>query len=323
MAKKALIIGVSGQDGAYLAQFLLEKGYEVCGTSRDHEVSQFKNLQALGIRDKVRLCSMVTSDFRSVITTLQNIGADEIYNLAGQTSVGMSFAYPVETFESISVGTVNILECLRLLKHPSRFYNAGSSEVFGNTRTPADEDAPFSPRSPYATAKAAAHYTVANYRDAYGLFACSGILFNHESPLRLARFVTSKIVSTAVRIADGSKETLKLGNIDIHRDWGWAPDYVDAMWRMLQHDGPQDFVVATGVMHSLREFVDKTFDLLGLDSMDHVETDTSLLRPSDIECSVGYPRKAKDLLHWEATHNFTTIITKLIESERQRSAAAA
>ena len=223
MRKKALIIGVSGQDGAYLAKLLLEKGYEVYGTSRDHEVSSFANLVTLGIRDRVKTMSMVTSDFRSVLTALQRAEADEVYNLAGQTSVGMSFEYPVETFDSILIGTMNLLECLRLFRHPSRFYNAGSSEVFGNTKKPATETTPFPPRSPYAAAKAAAQYAVTNYREAYGLFACTGILFNHESPLRPARFVTQKIVSTAVRIANGSKEKLTLGRLDIRRDWGWAP----------------------------------------------------------------------------------------------------
>jgi len=316
MEKRALIFGVSGQDGAYLVQLLLERGYQVHGTSRDHEVSSFRNLSILGIKDRVHLRSMDASDFRSVLTTLQAVNAHEIYNLAGQTSVGMSFAYPVETFNSISVGTINILECLRLLKHPARFYNAGSSEVFGNTPTPADEETPFRPRSPYATAKAAAHYSVANYRDAYGLFACTGILFNHESPLRPSRFVTRKIVSAAVRIANGSKETLKLGNLNIHRDWGWAPDYVEVMWQMLQQDTAHDFVVATGVMHSLKSFVDMVFAGVGLDWKNHVEIDETLFRPSDIERSVGHPQKARDLLNWQARHNFNSIVTKLIEEEK-------
>ena len=262
--KKALIIGVSGQDGAYLAKLLLEKGYEVHGTSRDHEVSSFTNLSALGIKNHLQLNSMVTSDFRSVLTALQKADADEIYNLAGQTSVGMSFSYPVETFDSILIGTMNLLECIRLLKKPCRFYNAGSSEVFGNTERPADEETKYHPRSPYATAKAAAHYAVANYREAYGLFAATGVLFNHESPLRPSRFVTRKIVSTAVRIANGSKERLQLGNVDVHRDWGWAPEYVEAMWRILQHDQAEDFVIATGQMHSLSQFVDQVFAVLGL-----------------------------------------------------------
>jgi len=314
--KKALIIGVSGQDGAYLAKLLLEKGYEVHGTSRDHEVSSFTNLSALGIKNRVQLNSMVTSDFRSVLTALQKADADEIYNLAGQTSVGMSFSYPVETFDSILIGTMNLLECIRLLKKPCRFYNAGSSEVFGNTETPADEETKYHPRSPYATAKAAAHYAVANYREAYGLFAATGVLFNHESPLRPSRFVTRKIVSTAVRIANGSKERLQLGNVDVHRDWGWAPEYVEAMWRILQHDQAEDFVIATGHMHSLSQFVDQVFDVLGLAAKEHVDVDRSLLRPLDIAQSVGNPEKARRLLGWSARIGFEQLVTLLIEGEQ-------
>jgi GDPmannose 4,6-dehydratase len=316
MAKKALVIGISGQDGAYLAQLLLSKGYEVYGTSRDHEVGSFKNLQTLGIKDQVKLTSMVTSDFRSVLTALQKADADEIYNLAGQTSVGMSFEYPVETFDSIMIGTMNLLECIRLLKKTVRFYNAGSSEVFGNTPTPADEDTPFRPRSPYATAKAAAHYAVANYREAYGLFAATGILFNHESPLRPERFVTQKIIKAAVRIANGSKERLKLGNLDIHRDWGWAPDYVDAMWRILQVEQADDFVIATGEMHSLNEFLEKAFEVVGLNAWDHVDEDPSLLRPSDIKKSVGNPGKANENIGWHPKIKFESIINQLVNSER-------
>jgi GDPmannose 4,6-dehydratase len=313
--KKALIIGVSGQDGAYLAKLLLEKGYEVHGTSRDHEVSTFGNLTKLGIKDRVKLTSMVTSDFRSVLTALQMADADEIYNLAGQTSVGMSFAYPVETFDSILIGTMNLLECVRLLKKPCRLYNAGSSEVFGNTEKPADETTNYHPRSPYATAKAAAHYAVANYREAYGLFAATGILFNHESPLRPSRFVTRKIVSTAVRIANGSKERLQLGNLDVHRDWGWAPEYVDAMWRILQRDEAEDFVIATGKMHSLAQFVDHVFVALGLDAKAHVDADSSLLRPLDIAQSVGNPEKAQQLLGWTARVGFNELVLKLVQGE--------
>lgn len=322
MKPKALIIGVSGQDGAYLADLLLGKGYEVHGTSRDHEASGFGNLAKLEIRERVHCHSMSLGDFRSVLTVLQEILPDEIYNLGGQTSVGLSFSYPVETFESISVGTINILECLRLLKFPVRFYNAGSSEVFGNTLTPASEESHYKPRSPYATAKAAAHFAVANYREAYGLFACTGLLFNHESPLRPARFVTRKIVSTAVRIAQGSGEQLRLGNLDIHRDWGWAPEYVDAMWRILQHEKPEDFVIATGQMHSLRDFVEMVFITLGLRSDDHVESDASLLRPSDIEKSVGNPQKAKTLLGWSAQKQLPQIVESLIYEEQKLVARA-
>jgi GDPmannose 4,6-dehydratase len=258
---------------------------------------------------------MVTSDFRSVLTALQRADADEIYNLAGQTSVGMSFAYPVETFESILIGTMNLLECIRLLKKPVKFYNAGSSEVFGNTPRPATEQTPCHPRSPYATAKAAAHYAVSNYREAYGLFASTGILFNHESPLRPQRFVTSKIVSTAVRISRGSKEKLVLGKMDVYRDWGWAPDYVEAMWRMLQSDRSDDFVVATGHQHSLRQFVQKTFQHLGLSWRQHVESDPSFLRPSDITRSVGDASKARRRLGWKARLDFSGIIAALVEAE--------
>jgi GDPmannose 4,6-dehydratase len=257
---------------------------------------------------------MVTSDFRSVLTALQKADADEIYNLAGQTSVGMSFEYPVETFDSIMIGTMNLLECIRLLKKPVKFYNAGSSEVFGNTPVPANEETSFHPRSPYATAKAAAHYAVANYREAYGLFAATGILFNHESPLRPERFVTQKIVRAAVRIANGSQERLKLGNLDIYRDWGWAPDYVDAMWRIIQHEEPQDFVIATGRMHSLHDFVTKTFLALGLNSSDYVDSDSSLLRPADIAVSVGCPEKANRQLKWNASFDFDSIIKSLIKA---------
>ena len=312
--KKALIIGVSGQDGAYLAKLLLQKGYEVHGTSRDHEVSSFANLVSLGIRNRVKTMSMVTSDFRSVLTALQRAEADEIYNLAGQTSVGMSFAYPVETFESILIGTMNLLECLRLLRHPGRFYNAGSSEVFGNTKKPATETTPYHPRSPYAAAKAAAHFAVTNYREAYGLFACTGILFNHESPLRPARFVTQKIVSTAVRIANGSKEKLTLGRLDIRRDWGWAPEYVEAMWQMLQQEKPDDYVVATGKEHSLQQFVAETFRQLGLGWREHVVSDPKLFRPSDIERSCGNAAKANRKLGWKCRCGFSDIIRMLLST---------
>jgi len=316
LKKKALILGISGQDGAYLAKQLLQLGYEVHGTSRDHEVGSFSNLRKLGIKDNVHLGSMVTSDFRSVLTALQQADADEIYNLSGQTSVGMSFAYPMETFDSILIGTMNLLECLRLLKKPVKFYNAGSSEVFGNTEPAADENHHYHPRSPYATAKAAAHYAVTNYREAYGIFASTGILFNHESPLRPQRFVTSKIVSTALRIASGSKETLHLGKIDIYRDWGWAPDYVDAMWRILQHPEPDDFVIATGETHSLEDFVRITFEQLGLDWKEHVVSDPTLFRPSDIERSCGNPSKAKEKLGWVASKKFREIISELIQAEQ-------
>ena len=221
---KALIFGISGQDGALLARHLLERGYEVVGTSRDAQVSSFGNLVKLGVRDRVRMASAAINDFRSVLQLLARVEADEIYNLAGQTSVGLSFEQPVETLESIAVGTLNILEALRFLGKPAKFYNAASSECFGESgEHPADEETPFRPRSPYAVAKATAFWEVANYREAYGLFACSGILFNHESALRPERFVTQKIVAGACRIAaEGGQGKLHLGNLGVERDWGWA-----------------------------------------------------------------------------------------------------
>jgi GDPmannose 4,6-dehydratase len=321
--RSALIIGISGQDGGYLARLLLNKGYEVYGSSRDHEIAPFTNLVELEIKDRVHLLSMTLSDFRSVVTTLQTAQPDEIYNLAGQSSVGLSFRYPVETFESISVGTINILECLRLFKHPAKLYNAGSSEVFGNTKTPASETTPFQPRSPYATAKAAAHYAVANYREAYDLFACSGILFNHESPLRPPRFVTRKIVTAVGRIAKGSDERLRLGNLNIKRDWGWAPEYVEMMWLMLQQDHPDDFVIATGALYSLTEFVRDAFEAVGLDWQQYVDEDPSLLRPTDVEYSVGDPAKAEKQLGWKAQTKGPELIRKLLEAELARSVAMA
>jgi GDPmannose 4,6-dehydratase len=319
MAKKALICGISGQDGALLAKLLLEKGYEVAGTSRDAELSRFSNLARLGISGQVRLYSMTLTDFRSVIQVLKDYRPDEVYNLAGQTSVGLSFAQPVETLESISFGTLNLLEALRFIGEPTRLYNAASSECFGETpaSAPATEATPFHPRSPYGVAKATAFWTVANYREAYGLFASSGILFNHESPLRPERFVTRKVVGAAVRIAAGSPEKLKLGALHVVRDWGWAAEYVDAMWRMLQLDTPADFVIATGKSYSLEHFVARSFELLGLDWHEHVEVDATLFRATDIATSHGDPARARQLLSWEARVDFDEMLRRLIAAEQQ------
>jgi GDPmannose 4,6-dehydratase len=315
MKKKALIIGISGQDGAYLARLLMEKGYEVHGTSRDHELATFGGLERLGLRGQIEFHSLLLSDFRSVMAVLQKVKPQELYNLAGQTSVGLSFSYPVETFESISVGTLNILECLRMLKEDIRFYNAGSSEVFGNTPDGANETTPFKPRSPYATAKAAAHFTVANYREAYQLYCATGVLFNHESPLRPVRFVTKKIVSAAVRIKKGSGERLELGRTDIKRDWGWAPEYVEAMWRMLQQDEAQDYVIATGVCTSLQDYMEKVFEEVGLNWAEHVTFTKALRRPSDIEVSFGHAAKAGQELGWKARKQMPDIISGMVEEE--------
>lgn len=316
MSDKALICGISGQDGAYLAQFLLSKGYEVYGTSRDAQMSSFKNLHALGIADRVSLESMAPNDFRSVLQTLARVNPDEVYNLAGQSSVGLSFQQPVETLESVSIGTLNLLEAIRFIGNQIKLYNACSSECFGDTEgITADELTPFRPRSPYAVAKAAAFWEVANYREAYGLFACSGILYNHESPLRPERFVTKKIVSAACRITNGSKEKLHLGNIHIQRDWGWAPEYVEAMWLLLQQNRPDDFIIATGESHSLAAFVEAAFSAVGLSWREYVVTDPSLLRPTDLNIGKANPSKAYNQLGWKAQYTMHDVVRMMIEAE--------
>ena len=267
-SRRALICGVAGQDGAYLARLLLGKGYEVIGSSRDATVAN--------------------------------------------RSVGLSFEQPVEAIESIALGTLNLLEAIRFVDRPVRFYNAGSSECFGDTGTaPASEATAFRPRSPYAVAKACAHNLVANYREAYRMHACTGILFNHESPLRPERFVTQKIVRAASRIAAGADEKLTLGNLDIHRDWGWAPEYVDAMWRMLQQDEPADLVIATGRSVSLEYFVSVAFGFFKLDWRQHVQQDRSLLRPSDIKYGAADPALAQQRLGWKATLDVDGVVAQM------------
>ncbi|HSO73984.1 MAG TPA: GDP-mannose 4,6-dehydratase [Blastocatellia bacterium] len=318
MSKRALICGVSGQDGSYLARLLLEKGYEVHGGSRDAQVTSFHNLAVLGARDRVALESVSLVDFRSVLQALMKVEPDEVYNLAGQSSVALSFQQPVETLESIAQGTLNLLEAIRFTGRPIKLYNAGSSECFGDTKPePADEKTQFRPRSPYAVAKAAAFWEVANYREAYGLFACSGILFNHESPLRPERFVTRKIVAAASRIAAGSKEKLRLGNTGIVRDWGWAPEYVEAMWMMLQQDGPHDYVIATGESHSLEEFAEAAFRCVGLDWREHSVIDPALLRPADITVGRANPSRAAKRLGWQASFKMADVVRMMVEEERR------
>jgi GDPmannose 4,6-dehydratase len=320
--KRALICGVSGQDGSYLARFLLSRGYEVFGTSRDAQVSSFRNLSRVGIAGKVRLESMAVTDFRSVLQVVRKTAPDEIYNLAGQSSVGLSFQQPVETLESIALGTLNLLEAIRFVERPIRFYNASSSECFGDTHgVAASETTPFRPRSPYGVAKAAAFFEVANYREAYGLYACSGILYNHESPLRPERFVTRKVVAAAHRIAMGSGEKLKLGNLKIQRDWGWAPEYVEAMWLMRQQQTALDYVIATGELNTLEKFVALAFAEVGLDWKDHVETDPAFLRPTELAGGSGDPSLARTNLGWIAKSRMADVVRMMVEGERESAAA--
>jgi GDPmannose 4,6-dehydratase len=259
---------------------------------------------------------MSTTDFRSVLQVLLRVRPTEVYNLSGQSSVGLSFDQPVETLESVATGTLNLLEAIRFSGLPVRFYSAGSGEVFGDTDgVPATEEMRFAPRSPYAVAKAAAYWQVTNYREAYQLHACTGILFNHESPLRPERYVTRKIVAAACRIADGSPETLVLGNMDVARDWGWAPEYVEAMWLMLQQDVADDYVVATGDTRTLAEFVEATFTCVGRDWHDHVRIDQSLFRPADIRRGAGNPHKANSKLGWQATKRLNDIVAAMVNAE--------
>jgi GDPmannose 4,6-dehydratase len=311
----ALICGISGQDGAYLSKLLLEKGYHVVGTSRDAQMGVFTNLQRLGIAEKVELRSMAANDFRSVLQVIKQANPNEIYNLAGQSSVGLSFEQPVETHESIIIGTLNILEGIRFLNKDIRFYNASSGECFGDTGgVIATEQTPFRPRSPYAVAKAAAFWQVTNYRESYDLLACSGILFNHESPLRPERFVTQKIIQQAKKISLDKSKRLSLGRIDIQRDWGWAPEYVQAMWLMLQQDSPKDLIIATGKSYTLEQFVSMTFSKLNLDWKNYVDLDEELTRPSDVLISCGSPKLAKHVLGWQYSTTIEQIIDRMLNS---------
>lgn len=313
---RALICGISGQDGTYLADLLLSKGYRVVGTSRDAATSSFSSLSRLGIKNKIQFESMATHDFRSVLHLLRKVEPDEIYNLSGQSSVGLSFGQPVETLDSIIAGTLNILESIRFLGRPVRFYNAGSGECYGDTDSGgAVEDAPFRPRSPYAVAKATAYWLVANYREAYGLHATTGILFNHESPIRPQRFVTRKIIATACRIAKGSDEQLTLGNLQIRRDWGWAPEYVDAIWRILQCEQAQDFIIATGESNSLEDFVKEAFAAVNLDWRKHTTVSQELFRPADISNGKGNATKAEQLLGWKAKAHMKEVIELMVKAE--------
>ena len=313
--RRALVCGVGGQDGSYLARFLLSKGYEVVGSSRDAASVNRVGLKFLGIEDRVEIVSMAPNDFRSVLQTVSRVAPDEIYNLAGQTSVGLSFEQPVESIESIAIGVLNLLEAIRFVSRPIRLYNAGSSECFGDTGSlPACEATPFRPRSPYAVAKVCAHNLVTNYRESYRMSVCTGILFNHESPLRPERFVTQKIVRAACRIASGGDQHLSLGNLDIHRDWGWAPEYVEVMWLMLQQEQLDDFVIATGRSVSLEYFVSRVFEHFGLNWRAHVRTDSALLRPSDIRYGAADPSRAHRVLGWQARSHVDDVIAGMAQA---------
>ena len=312
-----LIFGVSGQDGAYLARDLTEKGHKVFGTSRDALGANFANLERLGVRNAVTLLSADICDFRSTLLAIEKSNPDEVYNLAGQTSVGLSYEQPVEAIESIALATLNILEVIRFSGRAIRFYSACSSECFGSVGSnPANEDTPMQPLSPYAVAKTTAFNLVKSYRKAYGLHACSGLLFNHESPLRPERFVTQKIIRAASRIIRGSTEQLALGDLSVVRDWGWAPDYVAAMPLMLEREQPQDYVIATGKAISLQTFVASAFAYFDLDWQDHTVIKAELMRPSDIPVSCGDASRAMEQLGWRPSKDVYGVIGAMCEAAK-------
>jgi GDPmannose 4,6-dehydratase len=319
--KRALIFGVSGQDGAYLAQLLLARGYHVRGNSRSPH-GHHANLHALGIASRIQMCGCNMLDAPSILDLLRSAAPDEIYNLAGQTSVSRSFDNPLEALQSLAHSTLNLLEAVRLHARPTRIFHASSAECFGDHgRTPMNESTPFRPLSPYAVAKASAHFQVASYRQCFGLYACSGILFNHESPLRPQRFVTQKIVAAAGAISRGERIQLHLGNIDVVRDWGWAPEYVQAMWRMLQQSAPEDLILATGESHSLRDFIAAAFAHIGRDSAQFVLHDHRLLRPAEVQYSYADPSRTTRQLGWSATSTMHDVVRRMLEADSQAHVA--
>jgi GDPmannose 4,6-dehydratase len=314
--KHALICGISGQDGAFLADCLLKKNYRVVGTTRRMPGARFEKLEQLGIRDQITLVTLGLDNPGTIRDVLAEYAPDEIYHLAGQSSVGRSFEFPKETFESIAGSTLNLLEAVRDSGLPARIFIAGSGDMFGSRDgCPADESSALAPVSPYGEAKAAAFGYTETFRESGALFACTGILFSHESFLRPPGFVTGKIVRTACEIARGKRRELVLGNMDIQRDWGWAPEYVDAMWQMLQHDEPLNFIIATGTTIRLADFVQTVFSCLDLDWKTHVRTDASLFRPADISIMAADPSKARDTLGWQARFNGYDVAQMMVAAE--------
>ena len=321
MVNRALISGVTGQDGAYLAALLLEKGYEVYGTYRRISTPNFWRLQYLGIFEKINLVPVDLADMSSILEAIQIADPDEIYHLAAQSFVEASFEQPIATADVSGVATTRFLEALRQTRTDAKFYQASSSEMFGsmgNNATPLNERSVFEPLSPYATAKLYAHWITRIYRNAYGMFACTGILFNHESPLRGLEFVTRKISNAAAKIKMGLEHELLLGNLEARRDWGYAPEYAEAMWLVLQREKPGDYVVATGEAHSVKEFVRKAFEVVDLDWEEYVKIDKRFLRPLDVECLVGDFSKARTELGWASKTDFNKLVEIMVEEDLNR-----
>jgi len=314
MSPRALITGITGQDGSYLAEFLLDKGYEVHGVVRRASTESFQRLA--GIEDRITLHPGDLLDQRSLVDVLRACEPDEVYNLAAMSFVAASWNQPSLTAEFTGLGVTRMLEAVREACPGTRFYQASSSEMFGKVReTPQSEETPFYPRSPYGVAKAYGHFITVNYRESYGLYACSGILFNHESPRRGLEFVTRKVTHGAAAIKLGLADSLMLGNLDARRDWGYAPEYVEAMWLMMQEDGPGDFVIGTGKDHSVRDLVQTAFGYLGLDAGDYVRTDPALERPAEVERLVADYSKAERELGWSPRTSFEELIRLMVDAD--------
>ena len=318
MAKTALICGVGGQDGSYLAKLLLEKNYRVVGTSRNSSAALAGNLSKLGIAKDLECIAMESADENSVKAAVNISNLDEIYYLAGESSVAKSFAEPAKTFESIALGAIYLLEAVKKMQEKSdkqiRLFNAGSSDCFGNASgIVADESTPLNPVSPYAIAKSSVYWLVKQYRQSYDIYTCTGTLFNHESPLRPSHFVTQKIVQGVKEIAAGRQSQLALGRLDIARDWGWAPEYVEAMWLMLQQDKPEDFVIATGTTMTLMDFVKSAFEQSGLDWQSYVVQDPAFMRPADLLVSRANNQKIRSALGWQPVVTGSKVVQKMFE----------
>ncbi|MBM3986210.1 MAG: GDP-mannose 4,6-dehydratase [Planctomycetes bacterium] len=314
MTRRALITGITGQDGSYLAELLLAKGYAVTGVVRRSSTDRYERLEHL--MDKVALVDADLLDPSSLMTALEQSQADEVYNLAAQSFVPTSFRQPVLTAEFTAVSVARLLEALRKVRPQARFYQASSSEMFGKvTETPQTEATRFHPRSPYGVAKVYGHWITVNYREAYGMYATSGILFNHESPRRGLQFVTRKISHAVARIKHGLQKTLELGNLDARRDWGFAGDYVEAMWRMLQQPEPGDFVIATGETHTVREFCEIAFGHAGLSWQEHVRTDSRHLRPAEVDLLLGDWTKARQVLGWKPRVGFAELVRMMTDAD--------
>ncbi len=312
--KKALITGITGQDGSYLAELLLEKGYKVYGLKRRTATPTSENIKEF--QNEIEFISGDLRDLTSLTEAVQLAKPDEVYNLAAQSFVGDSWRQPIYTGEVTGLGVTNILEAIRHAKSDAKFYQASSSEMFGKVQeTPQKESTPFYPRSPYGVAKAYGHWITVNYRESYEMFTCSGILFNHESPRRGLEFVTRKVTDAVAKIKLGMQKELHLGNLDAKRDWGFAGDYVKAMWLMLQQDNPDDYVIATGETHTVKELVDISFNHVGLNWQDHVVIDPKFIRPAEVDLLLGDPSKAKRELGWEPEVSFKQLIEMMVDSD--------